>query len=166
MQRYVSSVELTPSKQTERDMEAANLTAEQKAKLGRSILLSNVLVSEIKTSKKNTPRDKRAAIYNIKYRTIKYLSMKTGLGRNQLGRLEKNREQVINFLKHEDNSRTQPGKSDAKKTATGFGTKDKKIMKIHLIVDPNNHSPDTLSKTTQRKNHWYSLHYASITLVN
>ncbi|KAH3870508.1 hypothetical protein DPMN_033696 [Dreissena polymorpha] len=117
-------------------MEAANLTAEQKAKLRRPILLGNVLVSEIKASKKNTPRDKRAAIYNIvagriakKYRTIKYLSMKTGLGRNQLGRvnskvhqigikkrrskLEKNREHVINFMKREDNSRTQPGKSDA-----------------------------------------------------
>ncbi|KAH3706407.1 hypothetical protein DPMN_065793 [Dreissena polymorpha] len=150
--KHVPSVELTPSKQTERDMEAANLTAEQKEKLRRPILLSNVLVSEIRASKKNTPRDKRAAIYNIvagriakKYRTINYLSMKTGLQRNQLGRvnskvhqigikkrlskLEKNREQVINFMKREDNSRTQPGKSDAKKTATGCK------QQVHILTD-------------------------------
>ncbi|KAH3858757.1 hypothetical protein DPMN_101386 [Dreissena polymorpha] len=71
--------------------------------------------------------------------------MKTGLGRNQLGRvnskvhqigikkrlskLEKNREHVINFMKREDNSRTQPGKSDAKKTATGCK------QQVHILTD-------------------------------
>lgn len=148
----IKESELTPSKQTEHDMEAANLTVNQKEKLRRPILLGNVIVSEIKATKKNTPRDKKAAIHNIiagkitkKYKSIKYLSQKTGLGRNQLGRvnckehqirpkrrvnkLEKCRESVVNFLKREDNSRVQPGKSDAKTTVKG------RKQQIQILTD-------------------------------
>ena len=144
--------ELTPNKQTERDMESANLTIEQREKLRRPLLLGNVIVSEIKATKKSTSRDKRAAIHNIiagkiakKYKAIKYLSQKTGRGRNQLGKvnckehqistkkrvnkLAKCQESVITFLKREDNSRVQPGKSDAKTTSKG------NKQQIHILTD-------------------------------
>ncbi|XP_053403253.1 luc7-like protein 3 [Mercenaria mercenaria] len=87
------TVELTPSKQTEHDMNEANLNSEQKRKLRRSLLLSNVIASEIKATKNNTPRHKMKALHHIvagriakKYKCIRYLSAKTGLGRRQLGK--------------------------------------------------------------------------------
>jgi len=45
--------ELTPRKQTEQEMQKANLTESQKQNIRKSLLLGNVIVSEIKQKTKH-----------------------------------------------------------------------------------------------------------------
>jgi hypothetical protein len=57
--------ELTPSKQTEQEMQMANLSNNQKQKIRKSLLLGNVIVSEIKrTKEKNTERKNESFAQN------------------------------------------------------------------------------------------------------
>ncbi|XP_060569222.1 trichohyalin-like [Ruditapes philippinarum] len=50
------SQELTPRKQTEQEMQMANLSNSQKQKIRKSLLLGNVIVSEVKRTKEQTPK--------------------------------------------------------------------------------------------------------------
>lgn len=134
--------DLTPGKQTEHDMTEANLNQQQREKLRRPILFANVLVSEINESRKNTPKGKLKALHRTlsgklvkKYKCVKLLSKRTGLGRRQLSKtvtihqqlnngrrsskVQTYKNSVIEFMKREDNSRTQPGKNDSKSVKRG-----------------------------------------------
>ena len=144
--------ELTPRKQTEQEMQKANLTESQKQNIRKSLLLGNVIVSEIKQTKDKTPKGTIKALHRIvsgkitkKYKCIKLLSLKTGLCRHALGKstsklhqvprssrkstVGKYQEKVVEFMKREDNSKLQPGKKDVKKSESG----DKR--QVYILTD-------------------------------
>ena len=132
---------LTPGKQTEYDMNVANLTKEQREKLRRPILFGNVVAYNINEERKKTSKGKRKVLHGTvsgkvikKYKCLKLLSQKTGLGRRQLAKtvthqqlnngkrsckIQTYKNSVIDFMKREDNSRTQPGKNDTKSVKKG-----------------------------------------------
>ena len=147
-----STSEMTPNKQTEKIMTDANLSTAQKKVVKRSLLLSNVLVSEIKATKRETPRSKMKAVHNVisgkvmkKYKCSTYLSKVTGLCRHGLNKSESKLHQirksarmsvvkihqtkVTAFMTREDNSRTQPGKQDAKRLKKG------EKVQTHVLTD-------------------------------
>ena len=111
-----------------------------------------MITSEIKHARNNIPKHKLQTLHSIvsgkitkKYKCLRLLSAKTGLGRRQLGtvktkvqpnitskrcnKLEKHKEDVITFMKREDNSRMQPGKDDAKRLKKGMK------VQIHILTD-------------------------------
>ena len=131
----------TPMKQTENEMTDAGLSEEQKNKIRKPLLLSNVMISEVKHAKEKTPRGLRKALHTVvsgkiakKYKCVSLMSKKTGLCRHRLGRtigkehqilrgtrlnkVAKFHNNIIEFLTREDNSKLQPGKKDNKKVGT------------------------------------------------
>lgn len=152
LNRGQADVEMTPNKQTEKEMKDANLDKIQREKLKKSLLFGNVLAKEINETKKATPMSKLKALHRVvsgkivkKYKIIKHLSYKTGLCRHQLSksttknhqirtsrrssRLHKYKSEVVEFLKLEDNRRTQPGKNDAKRLKKG------EKVQVHILTD-------------------------------
>lgn len=134
--------ESTPRKQTEQLMQTTGLSEIQKQRIRKSLLLSNVIINEVKTTKQQTPKGKVKALHRIisgkiarKYKCIKMISARTGLCRHRLGKsnnkhhqvprssrlstLGHHQKKVEEFLKREDNSKFQPGKKDAKKDESG-----------------------------------------------
>ena len=136
----------TPRKQVDAQLKSMQgVTPKQKADIRKNLLLGNVLLEEIKATKDNTSRKTRHRLHSTiagkitkKYRLLSTLSERTGLARNsltnvktksfQLRRERRSRvaaalqDSVLAFLSREDNSRTQPGKADAKKTEEGVKT--------------------------------------------
>ena len=132
--------EQTPSKRTEEMLNKANLTNEQREQVRKPLLLGNVLLDEIKETSQTTERSKKSTIYRVlsgkimkKYKCVSLMNEKTGLCRKRLseaksriqtgiksrmGKRKRCEEKIIQFLEREDNSRTQPGKKDAKKVGS------------------------------------------------
>ncbi|WAR24275.1 hypothetical protein MAR_037944, partial [Mya arenaria] len=88
-----ANAEMTPNKETEKEMKDAKLDKFQGEKLKKSLLFGHVLAKEIKETKKATPMSKLKALQRVvsgkivkKYKIIKHLSDKTGLCRHQLSR--------------------------------------------------------------------------------
>ena len=130
--------EFTPRKFTDFQMEDANLSAAQKEKIKKQLLLGNAVISEIKSAKEKTPKGNMKALHRVvsgkivkKYRCTSLLATRTGFCRHKLGQAENKNHQVQKslrnsivkrhqgvseeFLKREDNSKFQPGKADEKK---------------------------------------------------
>lgn len=125
----------TPKSKTKAQMEEARLNPEQVKKIKKQILLSNVVMEEVKATKKQNKRGKGRVLHNTiagkvvkKYRCLSALSKKTGLARGTLARcnsknleaqkmkrrrnIEAYRDEVISFFERDDNSRCMPGKAD------------------------------------------------------
>ena len=134
--------ELTPRKQTDIEIEQLNLTPNRKRFVRRKLLLSNSLLSQLKSTRKLQSAKKRQVLHKIvsggitkKYRCLNSLSLNTGLSRRSLhnvktgdlvNKVEKRKcltrciaSSVCAFYTRDDNSRVQPGKADAKKIGTG-----------------------------------------------
>ena len=137
-----SPADTTPRKETAKMMNEAKLNSLQKEKLKKPLLLGQVLLREVRETKKATPVGQLKALHRAvsgkivkKYKCASLLGKKTGLGRHRLARSESKFHQVIKpsrinvvkryqhvvetFMKREDNSRVQPGKGDAKRIQKG-----------------------------------------------
>ena len=144
--------ELTPRKRTEHIMEKAKLSEQQKYQIRMPLLVGNALAAEISETRKSTRKGHKIAIHRVvsgrilkKYICLRSVSARTGLCRHVLGKtsskehqvkprqrqskVEKNRDKIETFLKREDNSRTMPGKNDAKRI-----TKGQKVQS-HVLID-------------------------------
>ena len=133
----VNSSELTPRKQTEMEVEKLHLTPKRSRFVRRKLLVSNALLSELKTTRKLHSAKKRRILYQIvsggitkKYRCLNKLNTYTGLSRRSMSKVvgkqlvnmkEKMKcisrlitDSVHTFYTRDDNSRVQPGKADKK----------------------------------------------------
>ncbi|WAR25258.1 hypothetical protein MAR_010962 [Mya arenaria] len=142
--KHNTTVNSTPKKQTEADLQSLKLTHKSKQAIRRKLLLSNTVMSEIKSARESTLAKRRQGLHCIvsgriarKYRFLNQIQRQTGLSRKSLAKvMNKNlvnithsksrlciarnlKSQVIEFLSRDDNSRSQPGKADAKKTESG-----------------------------------------------
>ena len=133
--QFKKKTPLTPRSKTEEQMRQANLDKEQAKKIRRQILLGNVVMEEVKATKEHNKLGHSKILHNTlagkimkKYRCISLLSRKSGFARNSLsGTCSKSlaiekvirkrsilcyRDDVIEFLERDDNSRNLPGKAD------------------------------------------------------
>ena len=122
--------------------ELTGLSPKRKASVKKQLLLGNAIIEEIKATKETTTLKGRHQLHSTlagkitkKYRLMTSLSKKTGFSRNSLRRcnfksIKSRTEQrasltkdlqdsIQSFMSREDNSRVQPGKSDAKKNQEG-----------------------------------------------
>ena len=143
--------DLTPRKKTRSLIESKGLPDDPTDELQQTLLLRNVLISELKSTHKNTPRSKRKAIHRVisgkivrKYKCSKMLAEKIGLCRHrlaindsklhQLGQpirnstVLRNKKSVEAFLMREENSREMPGKADK-------GVINGKQMQTYVLTD-------------------------------
>ncbi|XP_046548265.1 uncharacterized protein LOC124258241 [Haliotis rubra] len=132
----------TPRRQTAAQIRRMGLTKDQGRRVKRQLLLGNVLMKELATARSSIRSSKRRVVHNIvagkivkRYRCINMLSQKTGLSRNKLGKVKSKtidpvrqrrfrevmrfREDVLQFMNRDDNSRNLPGKGDKISTGTG-----------------------------------------------
>ncbi|WAR07281.1 LOW QUALITY PROTEIN: hypothetical protein MAR_017239 [Mya arenaria] len=142
--KHNTTVNSTPKKRTEADLQSLKLTPKSKQAIRRKLLLSNTVMSEIKSAQESTSAKRRQGLYCIvsgriarKYRCLNQIQRQTGLSRKSLAKVMDKKlvnithsesrlciarnlkSQVIEFLSRDDNSRSQPGKADAKKTESG-----------------------------------------------
>ncbi|XP_060564531.1 uncharacterized protein LOC132723774 [Ruditapes philippinarum] len=146
---------LTPNKKTLADLEVLKLTPKRRQIAKRKLLTCNVLMHEIYEAKKASGQKKVNSIHRIisgkvakKYRCLKSISHGTKVSRRSLARTfdkniinRKERRQslskvveksVVEFLSREDNCRTQPGKSDAKKVENHKDKQQTKVLTDYL----------------------------------
>ncbi|XP_070579275.1 uncharacterized protein [Ptychodera flava] len=132
----------SPRSKTESLIRAARLNRQQASSVRKQLLLGNAVLAEVNKAKKGAQKSKIRVLHQTvagkivkKYRCIKSLSMSTGFCRNRLSNvtsknmtwskskrcriMEKNKATVLEFLTRDDNSRSQPGKADAKKVENG-----------------------------------------------
>lgn len=128
----------SPRTKTNHDVEQLRLTPKRRKLVAKKLLLSNVLLAEVKDAKKTSSKKKHSILHKVvagkvskKYRCIRAISSETGLSRNSMMTSqsktlsctkEKRRSitqvfamKVEEFLSREDNCRVQPGKADVKK---------------------------------------------------
>lgn len=136
--RELNKSEMSPSRITENEVNQLSLTPRRKKSVYRKLLMTNVLVSEIRKSKTSSSTKKRNILHRIvagktaqKYRCVNSISKFTGLSRRALLKTRSKslvtkveqrrclsraiRNTVLEFLGREDNCRIQPGKADVKK---------------------------------------------------
>lgn len=132
----------SPGHKTECELSKLQLSPSKRRIVKRKLLFANVLLNEFKLAKESTSTKRRKILHKLiagkvarKYRCINVISQETGLSRSSLSRCQskditytkerrsrisrKMEDRVIEFLSREDNSRTQPGKSDVKKSLAG-----------------------------------------------
>ena len=145
--------DLTPRKQTDKDISELSLTPRRKRIVRRKLLLGNAVLREIRETKNYTTRKSRKLLHCVisgqvtkKYRLLSEISKSTGLSRNSLRKFRfKKLEKIIEkkkslikaiknnvqaSLQREDNCRMQPGKSDAKRDEKGE-RQDCSINRLH-----------------------------------
>lgn len=129
---------LTPNRQTQLEVTNLGLSPTSKKKISKKLLLTNVLLVEVRRTKDKSTCTKQAILHRIvsgkiaqKYRCLTGISKGTGLCRRALMNcksksvlLEAKKRKCIfdsiakdvhEFLTREDNCRVQPGKGDVKK---------------------------------------------------
>ena len=136
--------DLTPNKQTERDIRELNLTPTRRRTVRRKLLSANTIMAEVKAARDATSKKKRQNLHRIisggiarKYRCLTSIQRTTRLSRKSLSKVfDKNlvnhvttetrtcksrnmKSEIVDFFMRDDNSRSQPGKADVKKTETG-----------------------------------------------
>ena len=146
----VPADEMSPKRKTMSDIEQLHLTPKRQRLIKRQLLTSNVLMHEIAAAKKVSGKRTVRNIHRIvsgklakKYKCLKGIGRSLTVCRRALSRangkklddhkdqrnsLSKNvQERVVDFYNRDDNSRAQPGKSDAKKVP---GEKEKVQTKV------------------------------------
>lgn len=135
----------TPRSKTEAQINSARLDKHQANTVRKHLLLSNVVMDEVRSAKEQNNPGRAKILHNVvagaivrKYRCANLLSKWTGLSRNKLNAAGKSKSKtllcskqqrmrevmkfknsVINFLSRDDNSRNMPGKADKVKTGLG-----------------------------------------------
>ncbi|XP_053373914.1 luc7-like protein 3 [Mercenaria mercenaria] len=81
----------TPRSKTSHEVEQLNLTPRRKKTVAKKLLLTNVLLAEVKKTKETSSRKKRSILHNIvagrisrKYKCMKAISAETGLSHRAL----------------------------------------------------------------------------------
>ena len=142
---------LTPKSKTEEQMRQMNLNKEQAKKIKCQLLLGNVVMEEIRVTKQHNKIGHSKLLHNTlagkivkKYRCISLLSRNSGFSRSLLSgtsskslvmerktrkrELQCYRDDVIDFMERDDNSRNMPGKSDHVKI-------DKNTVQKRVLTD-------------------------------
>jgi len=145
-----SKEQVTPKKKTAAEVEALRLTPRREKIVRKKLLTCNVLMQEIHESKVASGKKKVNSIHKVisgghakKNRCLKSISRSVHVCRRALAKTDTKqcsirKEQrhslskvvansVTDFMNREDNSRTQPGKADAKRTE---GQKEKVQTKV------------------------------------
>ncbi|XP_060565544.1 uncharacterized protein LOC132724624 [Ruditapes philippinarum] len=85
------AVATTPRSKTKHEIEQLQLTPKRKRFVAKKLLLTNVLLAEIKKTKESSSKKKRRVIHNVvagkitkKYRCMRIVSEETGLSRTAL----------------------------------------------------------------------------------
>ena len=144
----------TPLSKTNAILEEAGISREQAERVKGKLLLSTVVMEEVKKTATDNKRSKRNVLHNIlagrivkKYRCMTQLSRDSGLGRRALmkssskkldsdkhGRRRKiaaYAKDVSTFYTRDDNSRVLPGKADKVKIAKET-TEQKRVLTDYL----------------------------------
>ena len=86
-----NAVATTPNSKTKTEVDRLDLTPKRKQRMAKQLLLTNVLLAEIKKTKENSSRRKRNVIHNKiagkiakKYKCMKIISTETGMSRRCL----------------------------------------------------------------------------------
>ena len=141
----------TPRSKTRAELR--NINKEDANRIRKQLLLSNVLMAEVKEAKKANKKKSTILHQTLsgkivkKYRCLSSLNRKTGLSRRSLAKtacksFEARKEQrkrarlhyedaVLAFLERDDNSRVLPGKNDKKRMEDGQ-TKQKRVLTDYL----------------------------------
>ena len=132
----------TPRSRTEAQLKAANLNNDQAKNIRRQLLMGNVVMDEVRATKKISRKKKVRDLTKVisgrivkKYRCASLVSKCSSIDRRTLGSVgSKNLEErgrvklrdvhkymkeVVDFLQRDDNSRSMPGKADHVTTAEG-----------------------------------------------
>ena len=143
----------TPRSKTDAQIRAANLNGHQAKKIRRQLLLGNAIVDEVKSAKKQNLPSKMKAVHSViagrivkKYRCVSQLCKATGFARNSMARtsskslsftkqsrlreVRRYKQDVMQFLERDDNSRHMPGKAD--KVKTGAGSTQKRVLTDYI----------------------------------
>ena len=144
---------LTPRRKTEQMFRSAGIRKKNADKIRRHLMLSNVIIEQIKDKGKRKDKNVQTMLYgtvagNIvkKYRCISQISKATELNRKRVIKIVKEglpmskqkharviqrlQDDVTAFLEREDNCRMEPGKKSA--TKTDEGTMQTRVLTDYL----------------------------------